>query len=120
MNSEKIKKILHNSALRVIVVCVLAFLLLLAVWKVFFREKGGNASGYEPTPLEHRLSLLLEEIEGVEEATVMIGEEDGVAASAVVIIKGDVGLVTRSRVVDATANALNIARREILVYPADS
>ncbi len=121
MNTERIKKLFQNRVFRVVSVCLLAFLLLLAVWKVFFPQKSDDAAtAYEPTATEERLARLLGEIEGVESATVMIGEEDGAAKSAVVIVRGDLGLVTRSRVIDATANALQIERRNVLVYPADN
>lgn len=119
MNTEKIKKVLQNRVLCTVVVCVLALLLLLVVWRVFFKQEEAATGGYQPTQREQRLALLLEEIEGVEQATVMIAEEEGAAIGAVVVIKGDLGLVTRMRVTDAAANALHIARQEILVYPAD-
>ena len=120
MNTERIKKLLQSRAFRVVAVCIGAFLLLFAVWRVFFSGgKSEPADTYSPTSLEERLAQLLDEIEGVDGATVMIGEKDGEAVSAVVIIRGDLGLVTRMRVLDATANALHIARQDVLVYPAD-
>lgn len=119
MNTERIKKLFQNRIFRVVAVCLAALALLFAVWRVFFRHSGEETATYVPTALEERLGKLLGEIEGVEEATVMIGEADGEAVSAVVIVKGDLGLITRSRIIDATANALHIARRDVLVYPAD-
>ena len=121
MNTERIKNLLQSRAFRVVAVGIGAFLLLFAVWRVFFSGgKSKSADTYSPTSLEERLAQLLDEIEGVDGATVMIGEKDGEAVSAVVIIRGDLGLVTRMRVIDATANALHIARQDVLVYPADN
>ena len=121
MNTERIKKLFQSRGFRVVAVGIGAFLLLFAVWRVFFSGgKSEPSDAYSPTTLEERLAQLLDEIEGVDGATVMIGEKDGEAVSAVVIIRGDLGLVTRMRVVDATANALHIARQDVLVYPADN
>ena len=119
MNLEKLKDVTKSKIIKVALVCVLALALLLMVWRVFFKTSTTASSTYEQTELEKRLSQLLTKIEGVEEATVMIGEEGGVPHSAVVIIKGDDGIMTRIRIIDATANALNIARQYVLVYPAD-
>ena len=119
MNLENLKKLLKSKGLRIALVCVLALLLLLAVWRVFFGGTKSASSAYKHTELEERLSRLLEKIEGVKDATVMIGEEGGMPKSVVIIIKGDDGILTRIRVIDATANALNIARQDVLVYPAD-
>ncbi len=121
MNTERMKNLFQSRTFRILAVCIGAFLLLIAVWYVFFSGGKSQSTGeYKPTTLEERLGQLLEEIEGVEGASVMIGEEDGNAVSAVVIIRGDFGLVTRMRVIDATANALHIARQDVLVYPADN
>ena len=119
MSLENLKKLFKSKWLRIALVCVLALLLLLAVWRVFFGTSKSVSSTYEHTELELRLSRLLTKIEGVQDATVMIGEEGGTPKSAVIIIKGDDGILTRIRVIDATANALNIARQDVLVYPAD-
>ena len=119
--TEKIKRLWQNKTVRIVLVCALSLVLLLAIWLVFFHSPEGKSTtaSYEATALEERMAQLLCKIEGVEDATVMVGEENGVPVSAVVIIKGDVGLLTRLRVTDATANALNIARQDVLVYPAD-
>lgn len=119
MNTEKFKKLFKNKVFRMILAGVAAFLLLFAVWRVFFRKTEPASADYVPTDTEARLARLLEKIEGVEGATVMIGEEKGEAVSAVVIVRGDLGLLTRMRIVDAAANALGIARQDVLVYPAD-
>lgn len=101
-------------------ICVAALLLLFAVWKVFF---GGNSSkaasgGYKPTELETRLSQILSEIEGAGQTTVMVGEENGVPVSAIVVFKGEDGILVRMRLIEATANALSIPPTDVLVYPS--
>lgn len=117
---ETLKKILQNKTLRVISICVAALLLLFAVWRVFFKGSAEEtAGGYVPTELESRLSKILSGIEGVGETTVMIGEENGVPVSAIVVFNGADAILTRMRVIEATANALNIPPTEVLVYPSE-
>lgn len=116
---ENLKKILQNRTFRVILICAVALLLLFAVWKVFFSGEKQTASGtYQPTELERRLSMILSEIDGVGQTTVMIGEENGVPVSAIIVFNGADAILTRMRVIEATANALNIPPTEVLVYPS--
>ena len=97
-------------------ICLVALVLLLAVWKVFFPSESKTAST-SATEQEYRLSLILSQIEGVKEVSVMIGEEAGGATSAIVVFSGADGLLTRMRLVEATAAALNIERANVHVYP---
>ena len=119
---ESLQKLFRNKTFRMVAVCVAALLLLLAVWLVFFAREGDTketAGGYQSTALEEKLSLLLAQIEGVGDTTVMIAEEDGVPMSAIVVIKGDDGFLTRMRVIEVTASALNISPTDVLVYPSE-
>lgn len=118
---EGLKKLFQNKTFRIVLICVAALLLLFAVWKVFFGGGGkakATSGGYTPTDLETRLSQILSEIEGVGQTTVMIGEENGVPVSAIVVFKGEDGILTRMRVIEATANALSIPPTDVLVYPS--
>lgn len=103
-----------------ILICVGALLLLFAVWKVFFGSGGTKqtSGNYTPTELERRLSQILSEIDGVGQTTVMIGEEDGVPVSAIIVFDGADGILTRMRVIEAASNALNIPPKDVLVYPS--
>ena len=121
MSENPIKKLFANKTVRIVALSVIALLLLLAVWAVFFRkEKSVETSVYRPTERESRLSLLLAEIEGIDRATVMIGEEDGEPASVVVVFEGTDSLLTRMRIMEVAASALRIDRGQVLVYPAQS
>ena len=99
--------------------CAVALLLLLAVWKVFFPSSSTAASVPAATEQEARLARILSQIEGVDEVSVMIGEEAGGAISAIVVFSGADGLLTRMRLVEATAAALNIERACVHVYPKE-
>ena len=119
MNKADIKKLWQNKTLKIILLCVVALLLLLAVWKVFFKNGDSRTkSDYQPTERESRLSVVLSKIEGVDGTTVMIGEENGVPVSAVIVFSGTDGFLTRMRITQATANALSIDPNSVLVYPA--
>ena len=117
---ENLKKIFQNKTFRVILIFVAALLLLFAVWKVFFGgESGTQTSGkYNQTELEIRLSKILSEIDGVGQTTVMVSEKDGVPVSAIIVFDGADGFLTRMRVIEAAANALNIPPTDVLVYPS--
>ncbi len=115
----KLKEMWQNKTFRIIFLSVLALLLLLSVWKVFFSGEGKTTS-YTPTEREARLSVLLGEIDGVQNATVMISEEEGSVKGAVVVFSGEDGILVRTRIMEAAARALGLSTRDILVYPAQS
>ena len=119
MKKTNLKELLRNKTVRIVLICLAALLLLIAVWRVFFvkDQKTYSVNGYVPTELELRLSALLSQIEGVGQMTVMIGEEKGSPVNAVVIFSGADGFVTRMRVIEVTANALAIDPNRVLVYP---
>lgn len=116
MKGVEIKKLFQNKAVRYILICVGALILLLLVWKFFFSDSAGKNGAYARTDAEERLCTLLEEIDGVKKATVMITETDGKQVGAVIVFDGTDSLLTRIRVIDVTAAALNVERGNILVY----
>lgn len=115
---EKLKTFFADRTVRIILICIAALVLLFAVWKVFFGESNVSANGYQATEQEERLAALLMQIDGVEKATVMIGEEDGKAVNAVVVFDGKDGIITRLRITEVAASALNLKNSSILVYSA--
>ena len=120
MIKERLRSLWKNRTFRIVLICVVALALLFAVWKVFFG--GGSAeeaSGYMATEREQRLAELLEQVEGVDTATVMIAERDGVPVSAIVVFKGRDGILLRTRLTELAAAALDLAIGDITVCPAD-
>ena len=117
MNRERIKSFFGNRTVKILLIAAAALLLLLAVWKVFFRATD-KPTPYEATAQEERLSNLLSQIEGVQNATVMISLADGAPVGAVVVFDGADSILTRIRVIDVASNALNIKKKLILVYPS--
>ena len=121
MAGERIAKFLKNKTARTVLILLGALLLLLLVWLVFFPsdEKDATVSStYQPTEREARLCKLLSDVEGIKNATAMITEENGVPVSAIVVFEGADSILSRMRVLDITATALNIERKYVQVYPA--
>ncbi len=119
VKKEFLQKCFQDKRVRIAVCILLALALVFAVWKVFFHENSSKTSQtVEQTELERRLSLILSRIEGVENASVMVSEEAGEAVSVVIVFEGADSLITRMRVTEAAANALNITQSAVRVYPA--
>lgn len=112
----KAKDLFKNKTFRLLFIGAASLLLLLLVYFVFFKQDGPAA--YSATEQEKRLSVLLGEIDGVDSATVMITEKDGSPVNAVVVFRGEDGILVRTRLMEAAAKALSLRTRDILVYPA--
>lgn len=108
----RISELLQNRAVRAVLIAALALLLLLAVGLTF----GKRTSSYESTETETRLSRLLTEIEGVDEATAMIAEEDGRAVSVIVLFEGKDSILVRSRILDITSAMLRLDKEDVQIY----
>ncbi len=102
--------------MRIICICIAALVLLLVCYRVFAPSEKTN--GYVATEQEDRLIRLLTKIDGIDDATVMITEENGIANGAVVIFEGKDGISIRMRVLEITAGALGIEKNAVIVYPA--
>lgn len=117
----KLKDLWKNRTVRIVAVCIAALLLLLAAYRVFV---GGGSSekngGYKPTEREERLLILINGIEGVKDAKAMITEEDGVPVGVVIVFEGEDGFLTRMRLMEVAAAALNIERSAVVVYAAEA
>lgn len=118
MAGDGVRKFLKSRFARILLLCLAALLLLLAVWKVFFDVRSGS-SVYQPTEREARLCRLLEGVEGIGNVTAMITEENGVPVCAIVVFDGAESILTRMRVLDITAAALGIEKKNIQIYPAN-
>lgn len=115
MKRENIKNLLKNKTFVIVCICVIALVLLIAVWKVFFTSEKTTVLQTEE---EVRLCNLLKKIEGVNDPAVMISSSDGEIVGAVVVFEGSDSILTRIRVIDVTATALSIEKGKIQVYPS--
>ena len=97
-----------------IIVAALIALLILIVF-LFFGEHsyGGAAKSSE----ELRLISILESIDGVGDADVMISkEEDGAVAVVVVVCEGADRILIKNDILNAVSTALNINKNIIAIY----
>ena len=117
MKADGIKNLVKSKPVKIILICLAALALLLAVWKVFFASEPIRSDAYKATEEEKRLASLLEKIDGVTDATVMIGR-NGEETSVVVIFEGTDGILTRLRITEVAASALGVVQSSVLVYAA--
>lgn len=115
---DRIRALLRSGKIRAALLGIGAVLLLVLVFRVFFSTEGA-AETYVPTERESRICRLLEEVEGVKRATVMVTEEEGVAVSAIVVFEGADSILTRMRVLGIVSSALRIDGNKVQVYPAE-
>ncbi len=109
------KKLFENKTMRAVLFCLVALLLLFAVWRVFFAGSG-EAASYDETEAEARISALLERVEGIEEASVMVVEEEGEAVSCIVVFRGEDSILSRIRILDIASSALGLPKERVQVY----
>ncbi len=120
LSLAKFKDFCKNRTVRIVAVCIAALLLLFAAYKVFAGGGSSKKSGYVMSEREERLHVLLCGIEGVKDVKAMVTEEEGAPVGVVILFEGEDGFLTRMRLTDVAAAALNIDRRSVVVYPADA
>ena len=59
---------------------------------------------------------MLERVEGIEDASVMIVEEDGRAVSAIVVYSGEDSILSRMRILEIASSALGLPKEKVQVY----
>ena len=111
---KDIRALFEKRTVRILLFGAAALLLLVAIWRVFFA--GEAASGYDETQQEARISAMLERVEGIEEASVMIVEEEVEAVSCIVVYRGEDSILSRMRILDIASSALGIAKEKVQVY----
>ncbi len=97
-----------------------ALLLLFAVWKVFFKTDSAAASVYAPTQQESRLVELLTQIDGIDDATVYITQNDGNVTGAVIVFRGTDSILVRSKILNITSAALDLDKKSVQIYSSAS
>ncbi len=97
-----------------VLLCLMALALVFAVWQVFVKDKqdGQSVASAE----ESRLVSILETIEGVGEAEVMIGVTENGEKSVVVVCDGANKIAVIMDVREAAATALGIEEKFVKVY----
>ncbi len=107
----------HKSKFRdILIVAVLALVLIFAVWKIFYKEEPAMQTEATASETEKRVSRLLEDIEGVGEASVMICETEEGVQSVVVVCDGANDLQVLINVREAVSAALGTDQKSIKIY----
>ena len=107
----------HKSKFRdILIVAVLALVLIFAVWKIFYKEETAMQTETTASETEKRVSRLLENIEGVGEASVMICETEEGVQSVVVVCDGANDLQVLINVREAVSAALGTDQKSIKIY----
>ena len=94
---------------------VLAFILMFASWKIFYQDES-NKTVMAQTETERKLALLLQEIDGVGEASVAVCETEEGVLGAVVVCEGANDLQVIMDVREAVATALGTSEKNVKVY----
>lgn len=119
MNSEKEKRKklrLDNRIKDICILAVLALVLVFASWKIFGSEKEVEETASALSQTEEKISRLLEEMEGVGEASVMICETEEGVQGAVVVCEGAKDLQVIMDIREAVASALGTKEKSVKVY----
>ena len=117
MDKEKRKWWKEKKIRDVAFIAVLALVLLFACWKVFYNEESNPVSTQTSlTETEKKIALLLQEIEGVGEASVIVCETEEGLKGAVVVCEGANNIRVTMDVREAVATALGTEEKTIKIY----
>ena len=101
----------------IILILILAFALLFAVWKIFGNEesKSGEVGAFA-TENERKIARILEEIDGVGKAEVIVYEGENGVESVVVVCEGAKDFCVIMDIREAVAAALGTQENAVKIY----
>ncbi len=109
------KKILTEiKTKRIILIFIVVIFILMSMLFVFKDDRLFEDTAKSTN--EKKLCSLLEKIEGVGQADVMISEEEDGISGVVIVCQGADNIVIRNNLLDAVSTALNIERQKIAIY----
>ena len=94
----------------------LAIVLIFAAWQIFHTEETGEAVAVGASEAETKVMRLLEEIDGVGDANVIVYETEEGAKSVVVVCEGANDLRVVMNVREAVAAALGTEEKAVKIY----
>ncbi len=113
----------ENRIAQTIVLGVIAFILLILAYFVFFsnKQEGSQSSSVggftQMSQTESRLCSILSEIEGVGKINAYVNEDSaGDVTGVILVFEGADRISVRMDVMRATARALNISQNNVLIY----
>ncbi len=117
MNKTAIKKgIWKGKSKDILLIAILGLTLFFTAWKIFQGEENEEASGLPLSENEVKVMRLLQEIDGVGEANVIVCEDEDGVKSVVVVCEGANDLRVAMNVREAVAAALNTEQKAIKIY----
>lgn len=113
------KRLLSGGKLgEILFLCALALVLIVASWKIFYvKEEETPVATVGATEAEKKVSRILEQIDGVGQADVVICETEEGVQSVVVVCDGAKDLQTIITVREAVAAALGTEQKAVKIYP---
>ncbi len=100
----------------ILLIVLLAIVLIFTAWKIFHTEETTGAASIQPTETEMRVMRLLEAIDGVGEADVIVYETKEGIQSVVIVCDGAKDLRVVMDVRSAVSAALGTKEKMIKVY----
>ena len=112
------KKRINGKIKDLLIIGGLALLIVFAAWKIFCQEEriDGQTSVSTLSESEKKVSRLLEEIDGVGEAEVMICETEEGVEGVVVVCEGAKNLQVVMDIREAVAAALGTKQNAVKIY----
>ena len=96
---------------------IVALLLFLACFWAFGKEESSQSVALlQMSEKEQKISRILQEIEGVGDASVVVCEEDNEVKSVVVVCEGAKDIRVVMEVREAVATALNTQQKSVKIY----
>ncbi len=116
--AETPKKPLFSGKIKdILLLALLAVLLLFTAWKIFQEEDLKEASGaWDLSEKEIKVMRILEQIDGVGEASVVVCEEKDEVKSVVVVCDGAKNLQVIMDIREAVATALGTEEKSVKIY----
>lgn len=117
MQNKGWKSFFNKRSMDILLVGALAILLFFVAWTVFREDENvENVNAVQMSETEQKLALILQEIEGVGEASVAVCEEEGKVTSVVVVCEGAKDFRVVLDVREAVSTALNTDQKSVKIY----
>ena len=117
VNGEKESVLLSGRIKDVLWISIVALLLFSACFLVFNKEESAQSVALvQMSEKEQKISQILQEIEGVGEASVVVCEEDDEVKSVVVVCEGAKDIRVVMEVREVVATALNTQQKSVKIY----
>ena len=114
---KKEKTFLSGRRTDLVWICVIAAILFLAAFVVFGKEENTQGIGVaQMSEKEQKVCQILQEIEGVGEASVIVCEDEDEVKSVVVVCEGANDFRVVMDVREAVATALNTQQKSVKIY----